>query len=197
MIVVGLTGGMGSGKSTVTEMFSALGIPIFISDNEGKRLLNTSKVVRKKVINLLGSAAYINNIPDRKYIASQVFTNKELLSSLNKIIHPKVAKNFERWANKQNAPYCIKESAILFETGGDKICDAVITVEVSLEVRKERILKRDKISLKEIEARLQNQKDDNYRKQKANYVITNYNLEDTQLQVNKIHAELLTLSMKR
>lgn len=193
MKIVGLTGGIGSGKSTVAEMFSALAIPIFIADNEGRRLLNTSKIVRRKVIQLLGERAYDKTYPNRKYIASRVFNDKELLSKLNAIIHPKVARNFNKWSIKQQSPYCIKESAILFETGGDAICDATIAVEVSVDIRINRILKRDDISLKEIEARINNQKTDAYRRDKADYVITNYDLAATQAQVNKIHAKLLTL----
>ncbi|EDM43263.1 putative dephospho-CoA kinase [unidentified eubacterium SCB49] len=191
MKVVGLTGGIGSGKSTVATMFSEIGIPVFISDDEGKRLLNTSKVVRRKVISLLGNASYKEGVPDRKFIASRVFNDKELLAGLNGIIHPKVAQNFKRWSEKQNAPYCIKESAILFETGGDAFCDATITVEVPLETRIQRVLQRDNTSLKDVEARLRNQADDAYRRKKADYVITNVDLEETKVQVKKIYKLLL------
>ncbi len=191
MKIIGLTGGIGSGKSTVAAMFAEKGIPVFISDEEGKRLLNTSKVVRRKVINLLGEKAYKKDVPDRKYIASLVFNDRDLLNSLNAIIHPKVAKNFKRWMSKQNAPYCIKESAILFETGGDALCDATIAVEVALETRIDRVLKRDAMSLKDVEARLKNQKSDQYRRKKANYVIKNETLKKTQEQVDKLHELLL------
>lgn len=193
MKVVGLTGGIGSGKSTVAAMFTELGIPVFISDNEGRRLLNTSKVVRRKIISLLGDSAYAGSIPDRKYIASLVFNDKALLTSLNAIIHPKVAKNFKRWMLRQNAVYCIQESAILFETGGDASCDATIAIVVALETRIERVLKRDAMSLSEVKARLRNQKNDDYRSGKADYVIKNDLLAETQKQVNKLHRLLLSL----
>lgn len=194
MKIIGLTGGIGSGKSTVAQMFSTLGIPIFISDNEGRRLLNTSKVVQRKVIHLLGDGAYIKETPNTKYIASRVFNDKELLLKLNAIIHPKVAKNFKRWVKKQDAPYCIKESAILFESGSYKNCDAVITVEVSLPIRIERVIKRDNITLKEVEARLKNQKNDNYRRERSDFVITNNEIGETKSQVDTIHATLLIRS---
>ncbi len=193
MKIVGLTGGIGSGKSTVAAMFADLGVPIFITDNEGRRLLNKSKVVRKKVISLLGEEAYIDNLPDRKFIASRVFNDKELLASLNAIIHPKVAQNFKRWVAKQDAPYCIKESAILFETGGDAHCDATITVAVPLEERIKRVLKRDATTLEDVEARLKNQQNDDYRIDKSDYVITNILIEDTLKQVVSIHKLLLEL----
>lgn len=193
MKVIGLTGGIGSGKSTVAGMFAKIGVPIFITDNEGRRLLNTSKVVRRKVIELLGEKAYDQSIPNRKHIASKVFNDKDLLTSLNAIIHPKVAKSFTRWQAKQDSYYCIKESAILFETGGDLICDATITVEVALETRIARVLKRDAMSLEEVEARLRNQKSDAYRSSKATYVIKNDTLAATQKQVCKLHEILLGL----
>ena len=193
MKIIGLTGGIGSGKSTVAAMFAEKGIPVFISDDEGRRLLNTSKVVRRKVINLLGERAYNDRIPDRKYMASLVFNNKELLNALNAIIHPKVAKNFKRWMSKQNAAYCIKESAILFETGGDAMCDATIAIEVALDIRIKRVLKRDATSLKDVEARLRNQRSDDYRRSKADYVIKNDTLKETQMQVSKLHKLLLSI----
>lgn len=193
MKVIGLTGGIGSGKSTVAGMFTELGIPVFITDNEGRRLLNSSKVVKRKVIELLGENSYDKTIPNRKYIALKVFNDKELLTSLNAIIHPKVAKSFTRWQAKQDSYYCIKESAILFETGGDLICDATITVEVALETRIARVLKRDAMSLKEVEARLRNQKSDAYRNSKATYVIKNDTLAVTKEQVHRLHKSLLSL----
>lgn len=194
MMIIGLTGGIGSGKSTVAKMFSDLGIPVFISDNEGRRLLNKSKVVKRKVIQLLGPESYNDDSPNRNYIASRVFKDKTLLAQLNGIIHPKVAKNFKRWYAKQDAAYCIKESAILFETGGDKFCDATITVEVTLAIRIERVLKRDNVTLDDVKARLNNQKDDAYRREKSNYIITNYDIDKTKQQVKTIHQKLLAIS---
>jgi dephospho-CoA kinase len=191
MNIVGLTGGIGSGKSTVAAMFADLGVPVFITDDEGKRLLNTSKVVRRKIVALLGDKAYDDASPDRKYIASQVFNDKTLLAALNAIIHPKVAKNFKRWVAKQHGPYCIKESAILFETGGDAMCDVTITVSAPLEIRMQRVLKRDSSSLKDIEARMRNQTNDDYRNDKADYVIINDSLETIKKQVKKLHKLLL------
>ncbi|MFT5079300.1 MAG: dephospho-CoA kinase [Planctomycetota bacterium] len=191
MKIVGLTGGIGSGKSTVASMFADLGVPVFIADDEGKWLLNTSKVVRRKIVALLGDKAYVDTSPDRKYIASQVFNDNTLLAALNAIIHPKVAKKFKRWLAQQDAPYCMKESAILFETGGDAICDATITVSAPLEMRMQRVLKRDNSSLKDIEARIQNQTNDDYRDNKADYVIVNDSLDATKKQVKKLHKLLL------
>ena len=116
MKIVGLTGGIGSGKTTVAKMFMELGIPVYIADDEAKRLTNSSKVIRRKLIVLLGEEAYTEEgLLNRPYVANLVFNDKMLLEGINQIIHPKVAQHFKRWIKKQKSPYCIKEAAILFD----------------------------------------------------------------------------------
>ncbi len=157
MKIIGLTGGIGSGKTTVAKMFAELGTPVYIADIEAKKLTNSSKFIRKKVIELLGEKAYTNDGLNRKYVADKIFNDKNLLQSVNNIIHPKVALHFKNWVSMQNGPYVIKEAAILFENGGYKDCDLIILVTAPKEIRINRIIDRDKTSKYEIKQRMANQ----------------------------------------
>ena len=156
-MIVGLTGGIGSGKTTVAKMFMELGVPVYLADVEAKKLLAENTEVQKKVIDILGEQAYKNEEPDRAYIAEKVFKNKNLLTSLNKIIHPAVKIHFENWYASQNAPYVLKEAAILFESGSYKDCNAIITVTAPEEIRINRVILRDKTTEEAVRARMQNQ----------------------------------------
>lgn len=171
-------------------MFSELGIPVYIADVEAKALTNRSKVIRRKLIELLGPEAYSNAAVNSSFVAEKIFNDPELLQQVNKIIHPKVAAHFKRWLKKQDSPYVIKEAAILFENGGYKQCDKSILVTAPLGLRMKRLLARDKSSKREIEARMANQWSDSKKKKLADIIIENIDLEDTQKQVNEIHKEL-------
>ncbi len=191
MIIVGLTGGIGSGKTTVAKMFNVLGAPVYIADEEAKRLTNTSKIIHKKLIKLLGKRSYREGILDRKYVADKIFDDQALLRQVNDIIHPKVAQHFNRWVKKQQGAYCIKEAAILFESGSYKNCDITILVVAPKKERIKRVIKRDHITKESIEARINNQWTD-YRKRKlADFIIENLDLKTTQEKVKKIHLHLL------
>jgi dephospho-CoA kinase len=192
MKIVGLTGGIGSGKSTIAELFKAMGVPVYIADSEAKKILASSRIVRSKVISLLGAPAYTNEEPNRDYIAQLVFNDPDLLASLNAIIHPQVHKSFKLWAKMQDAPYCIKEAAILFENGDFTQCDATILVTAPTKLKIERVLARDKTSFKKIQARMENQWEDQKKVPLANYVIENIDLTSTKNQVQKIHKTLLS-----
>jgi dephospho-CoA kinase len=190
MKVIGLTGGMGSGKTTVANMFRELGVPVYIADDEAKRLSNNSSVIKKKLIKLLGNATYSDGELNRKFIADIIFTDPVLLKKVNAIIHPKVASHFKKWVGTQAGNYCIKEAAILFENGGYKDCYLTILVTAPKEIRIGRILSRDNISLEEIEKRMSNQWPDEEKIKLADIIIENTDLEKTQKQVEKIHATL-------
>ena len=192
MKIIGLTGGIGSGKSTIAMLFKALGVPVYIADIEAKKILASSKVVRAKVISLLGTSAYSNEMPNRAYIAQKVFNDPVLLDGLNAIVHPEVTASFKRWVQKQDAPYCVKEAAILFENGGFTHCDATILVTAPREVRVQRVLSRDAITLADVNARMENQWEDQKKIPLANYVIENIDLTSTKNQVQKIHKTLLS-----
>lgn len=190
MKIVGLTGGIGSGKTTVAKMFSELGVPVYIADDEAKKLTNSSKVIRRKLIQLLGEQAYIDGSLNRKYVAEKIFSNNALLNAVNAIIHPKVATHFKKWALRQKANYVIKEAAILFENGGYKECDVVILVTAPKTLRLQRVIKRDNATQGEIEQRMDNQWTDTRKKKLADIIIENIEIEKTRQQVQLIHKSL-------
>lgn len=191
MIVVGLTGGIGSGKTTVAKAFKALGVPVYIADVEAKKLMNRSKIIKRKLIELLGEEAYVDGKLNRPYIANIIFNDTSFLEKMNAIVHPKVASHFKRWANKQNAPYVIKEVAILFENGGHKQCDYVVTVTAPKAMRIKRVITRDKTSKEKIEDIMKNQWSDSKKVKLSDFVITNKTLEKTKAQVVKVHEQIL------
>lgn len=171
-------------------MFEDLGVPVYIADIEAKKLTNRSKIIRRRIIEVLGPDAYLKDALNRPYVAGKIFSDKELLDKVNAIIHPKVAAHFKRWIKKQTGPYCIKEAAILFENGGYKQCDKMILVIAPKAVRVERILRRDSSNPKEIEARMANQWSDSEKKKLADFVIENIELDATRKQVLKVHKIL-------
>ncbi|MBB6680880.1 dephospho-CoA kinase [Aequorivita sp. 609] len=190
MKVVGLTGGIGSGKTTVIKMFAALGVPVYIADIEAKKLTNSSPVIREKLIKLLGKEAYQNDKLNRKFVAEKIFNDKNLLEGVNAIIHPEVGLHFEKWQEQQTSDYVIKEAAILFENGSYKNCDVVILVTAPEEVRIARVMKRDGVTKSQVKERIKNQWPDSKKKELADIIIENIDLEDTQNLVNQIHLSL-------
>jgi dephospho-CoA kinase len=191
MKVIGLTGGIGSGKTTVANMFEELGVPVYIADLEAKRLMNSSVVIKKKLIKLLGHSAYIDGILNRKFVADIIFSDPKLLKKVNEIIHPKVASHFKRWIKKQNGNYCIKEAAILFENGAYKDCYLTILITAPKEVRIGRVMRRDEMSKEDIEHRMQNQWSDEEKRKFADIIIENIDLQQTKEQVLRIHSSLI------
>jgi len=191
MKVVGLTGGIGSGKTTVLSMFLDLGVPVYIADIEAKKLTNTSKIIRKKIIALLGKNSYLKTEINKKYVADMIFNDDELLKKVNKIIHSKVAHHFKKWVDKQNGVYCIKETAILFESASYKLCDYTILITSPKEERLKRVKNRDQLTRKEIENRMNNQWSDIEKSQLADVVIENVRLKNTQKKVKEVHLFLL------
>jgi dephospho-CoA kinase len=196
MKIIGLTGGIGSGKSTVANEFKSLGVPVFIADDASKRLMATDQEVIKKVISLLGEEAYDFDhdegfLPNKKYIARKVFNDKKLLTSLNAIMHPAVRNYFKEWVLKQNYPYLIYEAAILFESSSHKLCHQVILVTVNKEERIRRVMSRDNVSREQVMARIQNQWTDKEKLEFSDFVIINDNLQKIPAFVKSIHEVLL------
>ena len=184
--VIGLTGGIGSGKSTVARMFEAMGLPIYYADDEAKSILYTPEVITE-LHKTFGDAAFTENVPDRAKIAGLVFSDKEKLSQLNAIIHPRVRLHFTDWIfNHQNLPFIIREAAILFESGAYKQCDAVITVTAPLEVRISRVMARDGVLRDAVEKRIANQWPEEDKIALSDYVIENISLDEVQNEVVKI-----------
>ena len=153
--------------------------------------MNRSKVIKRKLIALLGENAYLEEKLNRPYIAGVIFNDKTYLEKMNAIVHPKVARHFEKWVVKQNTSYVIKEVAILFENGGDAQCDYVITVTAPKAIRIQRLLKRDNTSKEKIEAIMKNQWSDSEKIKHSDFVIVNDNLQETKLQARKIHHKIL------
>lgn len=191
MKIVGLTGGIGSGKTTVAGIFSKLGVPVYIADDEAKKLMKSSKVIKRKLVKLFGEDAYINGNLNKPFIANAIFNNKALLEKMNAIIHPKVASHFNKWFLKQTAPYVIKEAAILFENNTYQSFDFIITVTAPEEIKIERLLNRDDTSIKRIEDIMKNQWPDEEKIKYSDFVIVNNVIENTEKQVAKIHAQII------
>jgi len=191
MKIVGLTGGIGSGKTTVAKQFNALGIPVYIADDEAKLLMNTSKIIKKQLIALFGENAYKDKTLNRPYLADKIFNNAENLEKMNAIVHPEVAAHFKAWVAKQQAPYVLKESAILFENGAYVNCDYIITVTAPLPLRMERLLKRDDTTEEKIQAIMNNQWNEEAKIEKSDFVIVNKDLKETQLQVQLTHDKIV------
>ncbi len=191
MLVIGLTGGIGSGKSTVAKMFEALDIPVYYADDEAKSLMHRSKIIKRKLIKKFGEEVYQNNQLNRAYLASKIFKDKEALAYVSSVVHPKVAQHFKRWIKKQNAPYVLQENAILFENGSYKNFDKIITVTAPLETKINRVIKRDNTNREQVVSRINNQLSDAEKIKKSDFVITNINLKETQEQVEEIHRSIL------
>ena len=189
-MVIGLTGGIGSGKSTIAKDFATLGIAVFNSDEQAKVLIANDAQVKKRIIAAFGEEAYQNGEYNRAYIAQIVFNNSEKLAILNGIVHPALAKYFKQWAKKQTSPYVLKEAAILFESGSYKDCDYIITVTAPEEVCIARVMARDHCTETQVRARMTQQWSDAQRIALSNAVIENINLESAKEQVKRIHFQL-------
>jgi dephospho-CoA kinase len=194
MLLIGVTGGIGSGKSTVCNLFRCLEIPVFNADEAGRELLANDSRVIEKVATIFGKQVILNGTPDRKKIAEIVFTNPAKLAELSAIIHPAVRKKFAAWAAEQKSPYVIDEAAILFETGIYKKLDYTILVQAPEELRIKRIVQRDGTNEAAIKDRMKNQWSEEQKKGLANFVIINDDINPVMPQVMEIHKKLLTLA---
>ena len=173
MIKIGITGGIGSGKSVVATLLELSGIPVYIADTESKLLTATSPVIREKLIALFGEQLYTADGLDKKRLASHIFGNPERLEQVNAIIHPEVNCHFLAWTETQNTPVCAIESAILFESGFNRIVDTTLMVYAPMEVRIKRALERDVVSREEVIRRIESQLPDEVKKEKSDYVVFN------------------------
>ena len=194
MKIIGLTGGIGSGKTTVANFFKELGVPVYIADVEAKKIMNTSASIKKALISLFGKKSYLNNELNRKFIASKVFKDKSLLQKLNDIVHPEVEKHFKVWKANQDQPYVIYEAAIIFENNAQSKFDYTILVIAPQDIKVKRVLNRDHATEQEVKSRMENQWDDSKKEKLANFIIENIDLEDTKSQIYQLHTKLLGLA---
>lgn len=171
--IIGITGGIGSGKTTVSQIITSKGFPVYNSDNRAKEIVNENQDIQQKIIYLLGEKAYENGVYNRFFVANCVFNNNELLQKLNEIIHPAVRQDFLDFVDRQNSQFIFRETAILFELGLDKDCDEVILVTANAEMRIERVMVRDGRTRQEIEQIIAKQMPENEKIQISDYVICN------------------------
>ena len=190
MVVVGLTGGIGSGKSTVAKIFSKLGISVYNSDIRAKALYSESKELREKMILNFGSDIYLGAEINRKKLASIVFADKSKLALLNSLVHPLLQLDFEQWKAEQSSDYVIREAAILIESGAYKTCDKVIIVTANKELRIKRVTLRDNASNTEVEQRVNNQLSDEERLKYADFEILNNGTESLIEQVIEVNRKM-------
>lgn len=185
--VIGLTGGIGSGKSTVANYIASKGIPIYIADEEAKIIMEREDV-KQKIQNLFTQPILnSDNTLNRKKIAELVFNNPIKLKELNDIVHPEVQLHFKNWLKKhENYAFIIKEVSILFETGGNKQCDKVILITAPVELRVQRAMKRDNLTKKDILVRINNQHPDSKKKELSDFIVENIDLKNTFLKIDEI-----------
>ncbi len=194
--IIGLTGGIGSGKTTVANYFKSCGIPIYIADDEAKKIMQSVDIL-KAIKDSFGTAIFENEILNREKLAKIVFNNPERLEKLNSIVHPAVKNHFDQWLlQNQSAPYVIYEAAILFESGRYKDCDIIITVTAPIESRIERVIKRDNTTRELVLKRINAQWTDEKRISKSDFIIENISNETTKLEVDRI-LKILQIKQKQ
>lgn len=194
MLKIGLTGGIGSGKSTVAKIFETLGIPVYYADAEAKRLMNSSETLKKVIRQNFGEATYENDQLNRKYLADIVFNDPEKLELLNALIHPVTINDAEQWMQQQSAPYSIKEAALLFESGAAENLDFIVGVYAPQALRIKRVMKRDGLIADEIMKRINRQVNEEMKMKLCDFVITNNEQELLVPQVLKLHQHFSGLS---
>ena len=195
--VLGLTGGIGSGKTTVAKIFKSLNVPVYNADQAAKILMYSSKELKHKIKQLLGEDAYKQNELNKEFISEKIFNNKVLLTHINALVHPEVTLDFNSWLSMQTSAYVVKEVAVLFETAAEDQFDYILTVTAPEALRIKRIIERDHTSLAKIKAVMSNQLQDSEKTAKSDFMILNIDWDDTQKQVydihNKIHKEVYNL----
>ncbi len=197
MLKVGLSGGIGSGKSLVAKIFAELGVPVYHADEAARSLMESDSDVVSKITELFGGKAYSDGRLNRKYIAGIVFHDDEKLGRLNAIVHPAVQMDFESWIHaKSDVKYVLKEAAILFETGSYRLLDSVVLVKANRELRIRRVMERDAISREDVIARMKNQMDDKEKEKLADFVINNE--EDSMIlpQIVDLHHHFMNIMNK-
>ena len=193
ILKVGITGGIGSGKSTVAKVFEVLGIPVYYADDAAKRLMNEDEVLKEQLLKQFGKETYVEGKLNRKFLSSLVFNDEEKLALLNSIVHPATLRDADRWMQQQESPYAIKEAALIFESGAQQQLDYVIGVYAPSTVRIQRVMKRDGITREAVKARMEKQINEEIKMRLCDYVIYNDEQELVIPQVVKIHEALFAM----
>lgn len=198
MLIVGITGGIGSGKTTVCKIFEVLGIPVYYADQRAQEILVHNKNVVDKVKQLLGEEAYVNEALNKSYIAARVFSNPALLAQYNAIVHPVVAEDTLHWTSQYaNKPYVLKEAALLIESGAHRMLDKLILVSAPLELRIQRVMQRDQTDRETVMRRIQHQMSEEEKRKYADFLIVNDGSTSIISQVLDIHHQLLHIALGR
>ena len=195
MLKIGITGGIGAGKSTVAGIFKVLGVPVFDADATAKNILNTDSVLREQIAATFGSETYKNGLLDRKYLATLVFNNPNQLAKLNALVHPASIEAANIWAKhweEQGCPYILKEAALLFEAGTNVGLDFIIGVTAPVEMRIARVMERDHVTREEVLKRMQHQLDDSEKMKRCNFVIDNNEASLVIPEVLALHAKFIS-----
>ena len=193
MLKIGITGGIGSGKSLVSKVFTTLGVPVFDADATAKKIMEEDANLVKKIIEYFGQNTYINGKLNRAVLAEIVFNNPEKLQLLNSITHPATIAAAAKWTAAQTAPYCLKEAALLFEAGTAKGLDFIIGVSAPNALRIQRVMQRDNTTRENVLARMDKQLNESLKMKLCNYIIINDNTKLVLPQVVKLHKELLNI----
>jgi len=193
MLKIGITGGIGAGKSTVAGIFKVLGVPVFDADATAKNILNTDSVLREQIADTFGSETYKNGLLDKKYLATLVFNNPDQLAKLNALVHPATIAAADKWASSfADRPYIIKEAALLFEAGTYVGLDYIIGITAPVELRITRVMARDQVSREEVLSRMQHQLDDTEKMKRCNFVIDNNEKALLIPQVLALHQQFIS-----
>lgn len=190
MYKVGVTGGIGSGKSVVCNMLRERGVEVYNCDIRAKELMSADEVIAKQLVERFGPETFVNGELNRAYLAERVFGNAEELAALNAIVHPRVIEDFEQWAQRQQGEYVVIESAILFESGIDSKVDVTVAVMAPESLRLERTMQRDGVSREQVEERMRNQLSDDERCSRSKYAIVNIELDELEEDVEQLHRRL-------
>lgn len=197
ILKVGLTGGIGSGKSTVTGIFKVLGIPVFDADSVAKNIMNEDEGLKQQIIETFGEASYTNGILNRKYIANIVFNDAFKLEQLNALVHPVTIAAAETWMLRQTTPYAVKEAALFFESGSAVGIDVMVGVFAPQALRIQRVMARDGVSRQEVLTRIGRQIDDDIKRRLCDYVLVNDEQQMLLPQVLALHETLLQLAKQK
>lgn len=196
-MIVGLTGGIGSGKSTVARLFTRLGIAVFEADSVSRQLIDTDQELQQQLQQLLGNDLLQDGKVNKPYMASLIFSNENLLRKVNSLIHPAVGRAFKKWKPQQQSPYVLREAAILFESGTYHDCDHIIVVSAPLDMRIERVMKRNKMTREEVMERVNRQWPEEQKLRLADSIIYNDHSQSVIKQVLRIHEDLIRQSAKK
>lgn len=195
MLRIGLTGGIGSGKSVVAKIFATLGVPVFDADSVAKNIMNEDAELKQQIIAAFGEASYVDATLNRKYISNIVFNDAYKLEQLNALVHPATIAAADRWFNMQKAPYVIKEAALLFEAGTALHLDYIIGVHAPLNLRIHRVIKRDDVTRQDVLARMNRQIDENIKMRLCDFVVVNDEQQLLTPQVIELDKKFCTLAV--